>query len=163
MCKAQKQKIINAYRNGKGCTIKLPLKSGNDKLAVTKTLSNNILKALNANKKTIDLEMSPTLVKTNATMSGGFLGPLLGIATRVLPTLLKTIIPGVLSGAASAGVEKAIKGKGLYFKKGGCVCSIEPSSNGSITLKPVAPSNLMKGNGLSLKKGSSFIRGDLTS
>jgi len=108
--------------------------------------------------------MSPSLVKTNASMSSGFLGPLLGIATRVLPTLLKTIIPGVamgaLSGAASAGVEKAIKGKGLYLKKGGCVCSVEPNSNGFVTLKPVAPSNLMKGNGLYLKQGSSYIGGE---
>jgi len=58
-------------------------------------------------------------------MSGGFLEPLLNIATRVLPKLLKTIIPGVamgaLSGAASAGVEKAIKGKDLHLKKWLCM------------------------------------------
>jgi len=48
---AQKQKIMNAYRSGKGCVIKLPLESGNNKLAVTKTQYDNILKALNANKK----------------------------------------------------------------------------------------------------------------
>jgi len=157
---AQKQKIMNAYRSGKGCTIKLPLESGNDKLAVTKTQNDNIVKAMNANKKNVTLEMSPSLVKTNASMSGGFLGPLLGIATSVLPTLLKTIIPGVLAGAASAGVERAIKGKGLYLKKGGCVCSVDSNSNGSITLKPVAPSSLMKGNGLYLKQGSSYVRGE---
>jgi len=121
MC--QKEKNMKAYRNGKGCTIKLPLESGNDKLAVTKTQNDNIIKVLKANKKSITLEMSPTLVKTNASMNCGFLGPLLGIATRVLPsTLLKTIIPGVamgaLSGAASAGVKKAIKGKGLYLMIG---------------------------------------------
>jgi len=67
---------------------------------------------------------------------------------------------GALSRAASAGVEKAIKGKGLYLKKGGCVCSIEPNLNGSITLKPTAPSNLMRGNGLYLKQSSSYIRGE---
>jgi len=41
----------NAYRSGKGCTIKLPLESGNDKLAVTKTQNDNIVKAMNNNKK----------------------------------------------------------------------------------------------------------------
>jgi len=163
--RTQKQKMMNDYRSGKSCKITLPLESGNDKLVVTKTQYDNILKALNSNKKNITFDMSPTLVKSNATMSGRFLGPLLGIATRVLPTLLKTIIPGVamgaLSGAASAGVEKAIKGNGLYLKKGGCVCSVKPNSNGSITLKPVASSNLIKGNGLYLKRGSSYVKGEV--
>jgi len=132
--KAQKEILINAYRSGKGCTINLPLKKGNNKLAVTESLHNKIIKAVNNNEKNIELKMPLKLVEANAEMKGGFLGSLLGIATRALPMILKTIIPsvamGALSGAASAGVEKAIKGKGdlksiisgknLYLKKGGC-------------------------------------------
>ena len=73
------------------------------------------------NRKGVRLTMSPTQLKHNLTMEGGFLGMLAGLAARTLPflaTAAKTVLPhlgiGALSGVANAGVQK-LMGKG---KKG---------------------------------------------
>ena len=104
------------------------LMRGDDVLALTKRQLNNLAKAYH-NRKGVRLTMSPTQLKYNLTMEGGFLGMLAGLAARALPflaTAAKTILPhlgiGALTGVANAGVQK-LMGKGLYLKKGGCVCS----------------------------------------
>ena len=138
------------------------LMRGEDVLAVTKRQLNNLTKAFQS-RKGVRLTMSPTQLKHNLTMEGGFLGTMLaGLAARALPflaTAAKTILPhlgiGALSGVANAGVQK-LMGKGLYLKKGGCVCRVETDGKG-LYLDPVNGSGF--GDGLYLKQGNKFVDG----
>ena len=69
------------------------LMRGDDVLALTKRQLNNLAKAYH-NRKGVRLTMSPTQLKYNLTMEGGFLGMLAGLAARALPflaTAAKTI------------------------------------------------------------------------
>ena len=140
------------------------LMRGDDVLALTKRQLNNLAKAYH-NRKGVRLTMSPTQLKYNLTMEGGFLGMLAGLAARALPflaTAAKTILPhlgiGALTGVANAGVQK-LMGKGLYLKKGGCVCRVETDGKG-LYLNPVNGSGLrLFGDGLYLKQGNKFVDG----
>ena len=159
--KGQKDKIRKALQDGES-TITLRFDAqdlhGNDLIALTKTQINKINKAQLANKGAT-ITMSKSQINHNAKVEGGFLGALLGMATRFLPTIAKTVLPalgvGALSGLASSGVQKAM-GNGLYLKKGGCVCQVETDGRG-LYLKTV-PKNLLgtRGNGLYLKKESTI-------
>ena len=65
---------------------------------------------------------------------GGFLGTLLSIASKVLPTLLGGLATGVIGGLA----EKAIKGSGLYLsKRGRGVSQIYLVEGGVLYLSPL--------------------------
>ena len=52
--------------------------------------------------------MSARQVAKNVRYTGGFLGMLVSLATRALPTLLAGLVTGLLSG----GISKAISGNG---------------------------------------------------
>lgn len=163
---SQKKKIRSSYADGKGVSIRFShadLLGGNDIIAITNTQYTRITKAAK-NGKGIELKMSPAQVKANLKIEGGFLSALLGLATRFLPTIAKAVLPGLavgaLSGAASAGVERAIKGNGLYLKKGGSMCSVEPVSGGGLFLHPTALPRGISGDGLYMKRGLGFVRGE---
>jgi len=126
----QKKKIKESCTGDEGVIIRFTYRNllgGNDTIAITKTKYSRIANA-KENRKGLEIKMSPAQIKTNLKIEGGFLGPLLGMATKFLPMLAKNILPGLavgaFSGAASTCVEKAIKGNELYLKQGGCVCSI---------------------------------------
>ena len=121
----QRKKLKDALENNAGqVTIHLDpegLMIGEDVIAVTKRQIKSMTKAFE-NKKGIRITMSPTQLKHNLTMEGGFLGMLAGLPARALPflaTAAKTILPslgiGALSGVANAGVQK-LMGNGLYLK-----------------------------------------------
>ena len=137
---------------------------GEDVLAVTKRQIQSMAKAVQ-NKKGLRITMSPTQLKYNLTMEGGFLGMLAGLAARALPflaTAAKTILPhlgiGALSGVANAGFQK-LMGNGLYLKKGGCVCKVETDEKG-LYLDPADGKGLkLFGDGLYLKQGDQIVDG----
>ena len=58
------------------------------------------------NKPTVSIKVSKKQVKANTEHHGGFLGTLLGLASKVLPTLLGGLATGLISG----GIEKAVSG-----------------------------------------------------
>ena len=93
----QRKKLKDALENNAGeVTIHLDhegLMIGEDVIAVTKRQIKSMTKAFE-NKKGIRITMSPTQLKHNLTMKGGFLGMLAGLAARALPflaTAAKTI------------------------------------------------------------------------
>ena len=159
----QRKKLESALENSID-QVSIHFMRGEDVLAVTKRQLNNLTKAFQ-NRKGVRLTMSPTQLKHNLTMEGGFLGMLAGLAARALPflaTAAKTILPhlgiGALTGVANAGVQK-LMGKGLYLKKGGCVCRVETDGKG-LYLDPVNGSGLrLFGDGLYLKQGNKFVDG----
>ena len=84
----QRKKLKSALENNMDkVTINLDpecLMRGEDVLAVTKRQIKSMAKALQ-NKKGVRITMSPTQLKYNLTMEGGFLGMLAGLAARALP------------------------------------------------------------------------------
>ena len=163
----QRKKLKSALeKNADKISIQLNHKDliGEDVLALTKRQVNRLAKALNEGKGA-RITMSPTQLKHNMNVEGGFLGMLAGLAARALPfiaTAAKTVLPhlgiGALSGLANAGVQKAL-GNGLYLKKGGCVCRVETDGNG-LYLDPVDGGGLsLFGNGLYLSRDGNVIDG----
>ena len=166
----QKEKLQNALESqAKTVSIRLGYEdlNGNDVLALTKTQLNKLAKAYE-NHKGVTLKMSSAQMKHNMTVEGGFLPLLAGLAASALPVLAKTVLPalgvGALSGLASTGVQKAL-GKGLYLKKGGCVCQVETDGKG-LYLGPVSGSGMERsdllesyGDGLYLKKEGGLYDG----
>ena len=117
----QKEKLQHAIKAG--CpTVSIRLGhedlQGNDILAITNSQAKKMTKA-HKNGKGITIMMSPSQLKHNRKIEGGFLGLLAGLAARALPMIAKTVLPalgvGALSGLASSGVSKAM-GSGLYLK-----------------------------------------------
>ena len=158
--RGQKDKIRKALQDGESdLTLRFTyqdLQGGDDLLALTKTQINQLNKASSSGHG-VTITLSKTQVRHNANVEGGFLGALLGMATRFLPTIAQTVLPalgvGALSGLASTGVQKAL-GDGLYLKKGGCVCQVDANGQG-LYLKTMPKNSLgSKGEGLYLKKGS---------
>ena len=163
----QRKKLKAALENNvEKVSIQLDLEdfNGEDVLALTQGQINRIAKAFRNGKGT-RITMSPTQLKYNLRIEGGFLGMLAGLAARALPflaTAAKTILPhlgiGALTGLANAGVQK-IMGKGLYLKKGGCVCRVETDGRG-LYLDPTNGQGLkLFGDGLYLKRGSKVTDG----
>ncbi len=163
---SQKKKIQNSNSTDKVTlvfTYQDLMNRGDDEIYLTNTQLNKIKKAID-NKKGVRLDMSKTQLEYNI-KHGGFLGALAGLASRALPMIASKVLPalgiGALTGAAQTGVSKLL-GSGLYLKKGGCVCQIEPYGEGLI-LKPyngrhnLTRDGFYNGEGLYLKKGDGLF------
>ena len=157
----QKQLLQNALQANKPISIRFSYddlcNDGNDILALTNSQKDKIKKAYE-NGKGVTIKLSKQQLAHNMKVEGGFLATLAAIlpmlAKTVLPAIAKNVLPalgvGALSGLASTGVQKAL-GKGLYLKKGGCVCQLETDGKGLYLGQ--APSKTLKsvGDGLYLK------------
>ena len=143
--------------------------NGEDILAVTKRQVNRMAKALREGKG-VRISMSPTQLKYNLRVEGGFLGMLAGLAARALPFITsaaKTVLPhlglGALSGIANAGIQKVMgkgMGDGLFLKRGGCVCRVESDGSG-LYLHPVDGEGLkLFGDGLFLSQDGKVSHGE---
>ena len=97
--------------------VKLNLtKDGDDVILLTPGQLIKIERAITAGKKVLTIRMSRKQVQANVKVEGGFLGTLLSLASRAIPTLLGGLATGLISG----GVERAIKGgNGLFLGKRG--------------------------------------------
>ena len=98
--------------------------------------------------------MSRKQVRANVKVEGGFLGALLSLAAKALPTLLGGLATGLISG----GVERAIKGgNGLYLgKKGYGTAQVNIVDGNGLMLSPVETE---KRNGLYLKHDGQIFEG----
>ena len=139
--------------------------NGEDILAVTKRQVNRMAKALREGKG-VRISMSPTQLKYNLRVEGGFLGMLAGLAARALPFITsaaKTVLPhlglGALSGIANAGIQK-VMGNGLFLKKGSGVCKVQSDGSG-LYLHPVDGEGLkLFGDGLFLSQDGKVSHGE---
>ena len=139
--------------------------NGEDILAVTKRQVNRMAKALREGRG-VRISMSPTQLKYNLKVEGGFLGMLAGLAARALPFITsaaKTVLPhlglGALSGIANAGIQK-VMGNGLFLKKGSGVCKVQSDGSG-LYLHPVDGEGLkLFGDGLFLSQDGKVSHGE---
>ena len=105
---------------------------GDDILALTKSQVNGMTKAYN-NKAGLTIKMSKAQLRCNMKIEGGFPGALMGIASKVLPFLGKTLLPGLIGGIGQATgniVTNKIAGNGLYLKKGSNIARVETGGQG---------------------------------
>jgi len=153
LTKGQADKLQQAAK--KGCPVSIRLSHANlrgeHKMMLTNRQIQKIAKLLQKGTGGMTLELSMAQMKENMQKVGGFLPMLAGLAARALPMLAKTVLSalsmGALSGLGSAAVSKAV-GSGLYLKRGGCLCTVEPSGRG-LYLKP-STAKIVQGNGLYL-------------
>ena len=100
---------------------------GDDVLAVTKLQVNRMTKAYQSGRG-VTIKMSKAQLRYNVKIEGGFRGALMGIASKFVPFLGKTLLPGLIGGydqAAGDIVTNEIVVNGLYLKKGSSVFQIQ--------------------------------------
>ena len=159
---SQKEKIKLAIKNNEAVTIRVE-DIGDDILALTTTQINKINKAFEKDKG-VNIKLSKQQLKYNKDhVTGGFIGLLarsaLPMAAKVLPQVGKHLALGSLAGVATNLVNKVL-GKGLYLKRGGCVCKIKDDRGDGLYLKPMRTNELDKyGDGFYLKNDNGIIEG----
>ena len=113
-----------------------------------------IERAIRAGKKVLTIRMSRKQVRANVKVEGGFLGALLSLAEKALPSLLGGLATGLVSG----GVERAIKGNGLFLgKRGYGTAHVGFTEGNGLILTPVETE---KYNGLYLKHDGEVFEGE---
>ena len=157
---SQKEKIKLAIKNNEPVTIRVE-DIGDDILALTTTQINQINKAFEKDKG-VNINLSKQQLKYNK-VNGGFIGLLarsaLPIAAKVLPQVGKHLALVSLAGVATNLVNKVL-GKGLYLKRGGCVCQIKDNRGEGLYLKPMRTNELDRyGDGFYLKNDNGIIDG----
>ena len=161
------EKLKSLVSQDKKMPVKIDLVDGEDVLLLTPGQIIKMENAKGAGKKSIIFRFSRRQVRANVHHEGGFLGALMSMAAKVLPTLLTGLASGVIGGLA----EKAIsKGSGLYLgRKGRGVSQIHLVEGGGLYLSPLFypeedhdglymkhDDQLYKGTGLILGKDSPF-------
>ena len=113
LTQGQKEKIARAFEKKCQTTLRLTNSqlSGSDELFLTKTQVQKLEKA-KKNGSGSDITISETQMRKQN--GGNIFSAILPLARTVLPSLLKTAGLSALSGAVSGGVEKLIKGDGLF-------------------------------------------------
>ena len=158
----QKEKIKLAIKNNEAVTIRVE-DIGDDILALTTTQINKINRAFEEGKG-VNIKLSKQQLNHNKDhVTGGFIGLLaraaLPFAAKVLPQVGKHLALGSLAGVATNLVNKVL-GKGLYLKRGGCVCKIKDDRGEGLYLKPMRTNELDNyGDGLYLKNDNGIIEG----
>jgi len=161
------EKLKSLVVQDKNIPVKIDLVEGNDVLLLTPGQIIIMENAKKAGKKSVIFRFSRRQVRANVKHEGGFLGALMAMAAKVLPTLLTGLASGVIGGLA----EKAIsKGSGLYLgKRGRGVSQIHMVEGGGLYLSPLFypeedhdglymrhDNEIYKGSGLILGKDSPF-------
>ena len=156
------ERIKTALTQDRPLPVKLDLTvEGGDTVLLTRGQVLKIERAVHAQKKVLTIRMSRKQVRANVKFEGGFLSTILKLATKVLPTLLG----GLATGLVSAGVEKAVSGRGLFLgKRGYGTAKIDFVDGGGLLIRPVETE---KYTGLYLKhddgqvfEGKGFLLGE---
>ena len=159
---SQKEKRKLAIKNNEPVTMRVE-DIGDDILALTTTQIIKIDKAFREGKG-VNIKLSKQQLKYNKDhVTGGFIGLLarsaLPMAAKVLPQVGKHLALGSLAGVATNLVNKVL-GKGLYLKRGGCVCKIKDDRGEGLYLKPMRTNELDRyGDGFHLKNDNGIIEG----
>ena len=160
----QHEKLKDAAENGKSVSMRVNIgkKAGRHTFLLTHSQRNRLDRAKLMKKANVVIKLSRKQIKANAEHRGGFIGTLLGLASKVLPTLLGGLATGLISG----GIEKAVTGRGLqssssssgnglYLYKSGRGTKITPIKGGGARLMPTRKKlKGVEGDGLFLKHGS---------
>jgi len=110
----QQDKVKNAFKSGKDCSLRIEPRAGNTDLMLTNSQINHIIQNKKQNKGA-EIKLS----KTQLEKSGGFLPLLLGLASVAAPFIARAAATGALGYAGNKIAEK-VMGKGIRLpgKKG---------------------------------------------
>ena len=160
----QHERLKKAVQHGKAISVKVSInKKGQHMLLLTHPQRKRLERAKLMNKSSITIKLSKKQVEANVEHKGGFIGTLLGLASKVLPTLLGGLATGLISG----GIEKAISGSGLhnrhcgnglYLHKSGHSVKIIPIRGRGVQLLPKKLRGVSR-DGLYLKHGANIYDG----
>ncbi|CAI9735627.1 Hypothetical predicted protein [Octopus vulgaris] len=97
---SQKQKLQNALQTGGLVSIRLDYEDFNGEgiFALAKSQVNKMAKAYES-EKCVTVKMSKSQLVRNTKVEEGFLGALASLASRLLPTIAKTVLPALGIGA----------------------------------------------------------------
>jgi hypothetical protein len=109
----QQDKIKNAFKSGKDCSLRIEPKAGNTDLMLTNSQINHILQNKRQNKG-VEIKLSKTQLEKN----GGFLPLLLGLASAAAPFIARAAATGAL-GYAGNKIAQKVMGKGTTKKGSG--------------------------------------------
>lgn len=157
----QHDKLKNAIAQQKPISIKLNLMDGGGQhtLLLTQSQVSKIERAKLIGKRKVSIRLSKRQVAANVQHEGGFLAMLGGLAAKALPTLLKGLAGGLVSGA----VKKVVAGgDGLYLHKSGHCVKVEPVQGNGLYLTPHHSGSCLPGvigDGLYVKRGSNVSDG----
>jgi hypothetical protein len=107
----QQNKVKNAFKNRKDCTLRVEPKAGNTDLMLTNSQINHIIQSKKQNKGA-EINLS----KTQLEKSGGFLPLLLGLASAAAPFIARAAATGAL-GYVGSKIAQKVTGKGVETSK----------------------------------------------
>jgi len=162
------EKLKSLIAQDKKMPVKISLADGDDLLLLTPGQIIIMANAKRNGKKSVILRFSRKQVRANVKHEGGFLGALMSMASKFLPTILTGLASGVIGGLAEKAIGKS--GSGLYLgKRGRGVCQIHLTEGGGLYLSPIFHpeedydglymhhnDKIYKGSGLILGKDSPF-------
>ncbi len=160
----QHEKLKDAVKHEKSVSMKVTINgkkaASRHTFLLTHSQRKRLERAKLINKSTVNIKLSKKQVKANVEHRGGFLATLLGLASKVLPTLLGGLATGLISG----GIEKAVSGRGvvgdgLYLYKSGHGVKVIPIRGGGLQLMPKKKLHGVCGDGLFVKHGSQIYDG----
>ena len=157
----QHERLKKAVQHGKAISVKVTInEKGQHTLLLTHLQRKRLERAKLMKKGSITIKLSKKQVEANVEHKGGFIATLLGLASKVLPTLLGGLATGLISG----GIEKAISGSGvhnhqcgngLYLHKSGHSVKIIPIRGRGVQLL-LKKLKGVSGDGLYLKHGANI-------
>ena len=160
----QKEKLQNAVNTKKAVSLRLSKDNlvGNDMFLLTQAQIKQIEKGKQQNKG-VTLKLSGKQIQANVKAEGGFLGFLANLASKAVPFIAKTVLPGVASGLISGSIEKAISGSGVekdgfFIQTDGKNCIEGVYTGNGLFLNP-SGYRAQYGNGLFLKSGGNVYEG----
>ena len=160
----QKEKLQNAVNTKKAVSLRLSKDNlvGNDMFLLTQAQTKQIEKGKQQNKG-VTLKLSGKQIQANVKAEGGFLGFLANLASKAVPFIAKTVLPGVASGLISGSIEKAISGSGVekdgfFIQTDGKNCIEGVYTGNGLFLNP-SGYRAQYGNGLFLNSGGNVYEG----
>ena len=160
----QKEKLQNAVNTKKAVSLRLSKDNlvGNDMFLLTQAQIKQIEKGKQQNKG-VTLKLSGKQIQANVKAEGGFLGFLANLASKAVPFIAKTVLPGVASGLISGSIEKAISGSGVekdgfFIQTDGKNCIEGVYTGNGLFLNP-SGYRAQYGNGLFLNSGGNVYEG----
>ena len=160
----QKEKLQNAVNTKKAVSLRLSKDNlvGDDMFLLTQAQIKQIEKGKQQNKG-VTLKLSGKQIQANVKAEGGFLGFLANLASKAVPFIAKTVLPGVASGLISGSIEKAISGSGVekdgfFIQTDGKNCIEGVYTGNGLFLNP-SGYRAQYGNGLFLNSGGNVYEG----
>ena len=168
----QHDKLKNAVQHGKAVSMKVIInnnkKAGRHKFLLTHAQTKRLQRAKLMKKSSVTIHLSKKQVIANTEHRGGFLGTLIALASKVLPTLLSGLATGLISGSVDRAVsgrglylshQHRAGGNGLYLHKSGHSVKVIPIRGKGLQLVPKKLHGVCK-DGLYVKQGSQVHEGN---